>query len=199
MSHSFNQKVVIPMNPSTQLPPLDDASFRDVLNQSARFLQSNRAEEAFALLSQLHAQRPDDPEVAVNLGGALILQAKWRQAVRVLEPAAQRHPQHVMLWINLAAAQLGHLDLAGPQQQRRAIAAYERALALDPKAPNVHYHLGLIHKEQGKLPEAIGYFRQALAINPADRDAAHWIKRLEHILEQVKGQEQPGDDKDGGA
>lgn len=181
------------MSQKPQLPPLDDASFREALNQSAQLLQSNRAEEAFDLLSQLHEQRPDDPEVTVNLGGALIMRAKWRQAARLLEPATRRHPDHVMLWINLAAAQLGHLELAGPQQQRRAIASYERALALDPKAPNVHYHLGLIHKEQGKLPEAIGYFRQALAVNPGDRDAARWIQRLEQILAQVESQKKQGE------
>jgi tetratricopeptide (TPR) repeat protein len=42
----------------------------------------------------------------------------------------------------------------------------------------VHYHLGLIYKERGDLSRALAYFQEALAVNPNDRDALHWIERL---------------------
>jgi hypothetical protein len=63
--------------------------------------------------------------------------------VRVLSKAAELHPDNAMLWSNLGAAHLGRLELAGPQQQQRAIGAYARALEVDPAVHNVNYHLGL--------------------------------------------------------
>jgi tetratricopeptide (TPR) repeat protein len=88
-------------------------------------------------------RRQSNLDVAINLGGAYILLAKWNKAVRVLSKAAELHPDNAMLWSNLGAAHLGRLELAGPQQQQRAIRAYARALEVDPAVHNVNYHLGL--------------------------------------------------------
>ena len=83
-----------------------------------------------------------------------------------------------MLWINLGAAELGTLESAGPKQQDRAIAAYQHALQNDPMAPNVHYHLGLIYKERGELVRASAFFQRAMEVNPADNDAARWLRSI---------------------
>jgi tetratricopeptide (TPR) repeat protein len=97
-----------------------------------------------------------------------------------------------MLWTNLAAAQLGRLEVAGPRQQEKAIAAYQMALKADPEAPNVHYHLGLIYKERGELNRAGAFFQRALEVNPGDRDAQLWLHRITQLLhaEQQQRQEQ---------
>ncbi|HRJ41914.1 MAG: tetratricopeptide repeat protein [Caldilineaceae bacterium] len=152
--------------------------YRSALNSSARLLRANRPGEAVEILTPLQQQFPNDPDIAINLGGALILQRKWDQAVRVLLPAARQHMGNAMLWTNLAAAYLGRLEIAGPKQQQQAINAYEQALRADPQAPNVHYHLALIYKEQGNLSRAAALFQRALEIKPGDRDAASWLERL---------------------
>ena len=85
-------------------------------------------EEAATLL-------PDNVDVAINLAGADILQRQYKQAVPILKRASELAPTNAMVWINLAAAHLGRLELSGPQQQERAIAAYERALKLIPAPP----------------------------------------------------------------
>jgi len=161
--------------------PLDD-SFHQALNSSARLLRANRPGEAAVLLLPLHQQHPTHPDVAINLGGALILQRKWKQAVQVLLPAARLNMNNAMLWVNLAAAHLGRLETAGPKQQQQAISAYEQALRADPKAPNVHYHLGLIYKEQGNLSRAAALFQRALDVNPNDKDAKMWLERLSQLI-----------------
>jgi tetratricopeptide (TPR) repeat protein len=158
------------------MPETDE--FRRQLRASARLLQENRPAEALEILLPLYNAAPTDPDVAINLGGAYILQRKWNRAVRVLRQAADTHPDNAMLWTNLAAAYLGNLALAGPQHQKQAIAAYERVLEIDANAPNVHYHLGLIYKERGELAQARHYFARALEVNPLDRDARTWLKRL---------------------
>ena len=159
-----------------------DRTLRDALNQSARLLQQNRPGEAIEKLVPLQKRYDGDPDVAINLGGAYILQRKWDKAVSVLEPASAQNPDNIMIWTNLGAAYLGRLETAGPQHQKRAIAAYERALQIDPNAPNVNYHLGLIYKERGELLRAITFFERAREVNPTDRDAQYWSERLDQIL-----------------
>jgi tetratricopeptide (TPR) repeat protein len=161
--------------------------FRRQLRTSARLLQEKRLDEALEILLPLYNATPTHADVAINLGGAYILQRKWNRAVRVLSPAAEAHPSNVMVWTNLAAAYLGNLELAGPQQQQQAITAYERVLAIDPQAPNIHYHLALIYKERGDLPQARLYFTRALAVNPLDRDARYWLNRLGAAAESAEG------------
>lgn len=154
------------------------SEFWQALRESARLLQANRPADAIELLEPLYRQAPMQADVAINLGGAYILQRKWNRAVRVLSQAAEANPHNCMVWMNLAAAHLGALETAGPEQQRRAIAAYEQVLVLDPQAPNVHYHLGLIYKELGELERAAAYFQEALAVAPHDRDARRWLDQV---------------------
>lgn len=161
------------MTEANALPDLPKA-----LYDSAKLLQQNRPEEAAALLEPHHQEAPTHPDLAINLGGAYILQQMWDRAVRVLSKAADANPENAMLWVNLGAAHLGNLQTSGPKQQERAIRAYERALTIDPAAPNVHYHLGLIYKARGELNRAIAFFQRALEIQPTDRDAQYWIEQL---------------------
>jgi len=148
------------------------------INESAKLLRQNRPDEAIAILEPLYKRTPTQPDIAINLGSAYILQRKWDRAVRVLTKAADANPENAMIWVNLAAAQLGNIKTAGPHQQERAIRAYERALQITPAAPNVHYHLGLIYKERGELDRAITFFQRALEVRATDADARYWIDKL---------------------
>lgn len=152
--------------------------FHRALTEGAWLLRQNRPAEAMNRLLPLYEMAPTNADVAINLGGAYILQGKWNKAVDVLSKAAEIHPDNAMLWINLGAAHLGHLKLAGPKQQLRAIRAYERALEIDPKAPNVHYHLGLIYKDRREFDQAVRCFENALTVNPGDADAQYWLNWL---------------------
>jgi tetratricopeptide (TPR) repeat protein len=88
--------------------------------------------------------------------------------------------------------------LSGPQQQARAIRAYERALEIDPKTPNIHYHLGLIHKDRGDLERSATAFRQALEVDSSDRDARLWLDRIDEIRRaQAAGERVDGDGASG--
>jgi len=160
--------------------------FNRALAEGAWLLSANQPEAALEKLLPLYEQAPTNADVAINLGGAYVLLARWNKAVRVLGKASELHPENAMLWINLAAAHLGRLELAGPQQQERAIRAYHRALAVHPTAPNVHYSLGLIHKERGELHRAIEYFEQALLVDAADHDARRWLVRLTAIVQAAQ-------------
>jgi tetratricopeptide (TPR) repeat protein len=150
----------------------------DLLGEGARLLAQNRPGEAASRLEQAAALLPEDPDVAINLGGAYVLQRRYNKAVALLEQASLAAPDNAMVWTNLAAAYLGSLELSGPQQQSKAIAAYERALQIDPAAPNVHYNLGLIYNDRQERTQAAYWFTRALEVNPGDRDARQWLARL---------------------
>jgi tetratricopeptide (TPR) repeat protein len=85
-----------------------------------------------------------------------------------------------MIWINLAAAYLGRLENSSKEDQRKAIAAFERALIIDPDAPSVNYNLGLIYKQQGETEKAAAHFWRALDVDPSDKDARIRLNQLGH-------------------
>ncbi len=149
-----------------------------MINDSATLLRQNRPGEAATILEPLYKRTPTQPDIAINLGSAYILQRKWDRAVRVLTKAADANPENAMIWVNLGAAHLGNIKTAGPRQQDRAIRAYERALQIEPEAPNVHYHLGLIYKERGEVNRAIAFFQRALEVRATDDDARYWLDKL---------------------
>jgi tetratricopeptide (TPR) repeat protein len=95
-----------------------------------------------------------------------------------LEAATRLEPDNPMVWVNLAAAYLGKLPFATAERQERAIQAFERALMLDPAAPNVHYNLGLIYLERKDDVRAAFHFASALETDPNDRDAQYYLDDL---------------------
>lgn len=52
-----------------------------------------------------------------------------------------------------------------------AIAAYRKALKIDPKYAVAHYDIGLALDAQGKKTEAIAAYRRAIRFDPKDADA----------------------------
>ncbi len=175
--------------------------FQRTLNESARLLQQNLPRQAEERLSPLYEQAPRDADVAINLGGAYILQQRWQRAVEVLRPAAEAHGDNAMLWTNLGAAHLGILEQASPEQQAHAIRAYERALQANSQAPNVHYHLGLIYRERGELMRALTFFQRATEVNPADSDARYWLREITAQIAEARGQgsDQAGEERSNGS
>jgi Flp pilus assembly protein TadD len=175
----------------------DDLSFAEAMNRGAKLLEQGRPREALPLLYQAASKRPDDVDAAVNLGGAHIMLGRFEQAIAILEEAAEKEPENSKLWINLGAAYLGDRETATHKQQVDAIAAFERALELDPAAPSVNYNLGLIYRDREELETALVHFRRAAAINPLDRDARMLVQRLEELRDQG-GDRVPESPDDGG-
>ena len=163
--------------------PPPDAGQRDdevkrLIGDGARLLAAKRPGEAIVKLEAALQLDPGNVSASINLGGAYILQGKHDRAIAPLELASRREPDNAMIWSNLAAAYLGKLPFSTKDRQDRAITAYERALALDPRAPNVHYNLGLIYAERNDATHAAAHFYRALETDPTDRDAQHWLDKL---------------------
>ena len=155
-----------------------EQQFKDQLVRGSQLLNSGKHKEALPLLERAHQLKPKHYEAALNLGGAYIMAGRFKQAVPILESAAELHPDEPQLWVNLGAAYLGNPVLATEDKQQKALAAFNRALLLNPFAPNVEYNIGLIHRDRGEIDLAIHAFKRALSTNPDDDDARHLIERL---------------------
>jgi tetratricopeptide (TPR) repeat protein len=152
---------------------------RRLLNEGARLLEQGKAEEAIAHLERAYHLDTRLVPTLINLGGAYVMAGRHKEAIPVLEAARDAEPDNAMIWINLGAAYLGNPVLASPEQQMLAIIAFQKALELNPAAPNVHYNLGLVFVDRKENDLAVAAFRQALRVNPLDRDAQRWLRRLE--------------------
>lgn len=151
---------------------------RQLVGEGAHLLSERRVTEAVGLLTEAWGLDPGNASAAINLGGAYILLGKHGKAVPVLEAAVRLEPNNAMVWVNLAAAHLGKLPFATVEQQDKAIVAFERALALNPITPHVHYNLGLIYLERNDSAQAAAHFRAALDVDPFDADARHWLEQI---------------------
>jgi tetratricopeptide (TPR) repeat protein len=163
-----------------------------ILNSGADHLRAGEPEKALPLLRRARELLPEDVPTAINLAGAYILLGRYQEAIPILEQALAHEPENEMIWTNLGAAYLGHPGGAGEEQQHKAIEAFERAVEINPDAPNVHYNLGLIHRERGETEQAMRRFRHALQVNPHDRDARRALRRLEGERDSAREQEPDG-------
>jgi tetratricopeptide (TPR) repeat protein len=164
-------------------PPAIDRSRRErarrLLNRGAELLQAGQVEKAVSPLKRAHKLDPESVPILLNLGGAYVMVGQHKRAIPLLEEAREAEPENAMIWINLGAAYLGNPVVATPEQQMQAIGAFERALELNPAAPNVHYNLGLIYVDRDDLDLAAAAFERAIQINPLDRDARNWLRKIE--------------------
>jgi tetratricopeptide (TPR) repeat protein len=161
--------------------------FFDLLRRGTEALQQGEVAKATQFLEQAHELDRDNQDAALNLGGAYILSKKFPQAVAILKPLSERDPHNPMVWTNLGAAYLGNPILAKDGEQQRAIAAFERAIELDPAAPNVAYNLGLVHLDRQENERALHWFERAIQANPNDRDARRFVEQLS---ENIRGEEE---------
>lgn len=152
--------------------------FFDLLRRGTQALHRGQLGDAVRLLESAHRLDAANEDAALNLGGAYILSKKFKRAVAILEPLSERRPDNPMIWTNLGAAYLGNPVLASDEDQQRAIAAFERAIALNPATPNVAYNLGLIYRDRREHATAVYWFRLAIQANPNDRDARYYVEQL---------------------
>lgn len=157
-----------------------EAAFRSSMQQGTALLTQGKPADALPLLQKAHRLKPDNPDVALNLGGAFIMTGRHRHAVAILEQAVNRTPANAQLWVNLGAAYLGNPITATSERQQKALHAFHKALEIDPLAHSVAYNIGLIHRDRGEIDLAIAAFRRAVLADPRDRDAQRLLERLKN-------------------
>ncbi len=95
---------------------------------------------------------------AAPSGGAPLSQDQSQQLAALIQ-ATETTPDNVNAW-----TQLGHFYFDSGQH-RKAIAAYEKSLALDDSRPDVWTDLGVMYRRAGEPQKAIEEFDRALTLN----------------------------------
>ncbi|MGD0650692.1 MAG: tetratricopeptide repeat protein [Verrucomicrobiia bacterium] len=141
-----------------------------------------------------------------NLGAALKLAGKRKEAVREFGEAVRLNPNDGYAQINLGTALLEvgkfpdairHLEQAvrikpdsviahnvlgvaflNAGEIQKATAQFERALELDPDSADPHYNMGLVLRKAGKAQDAIAQFEQAVRLKPDFTKAKQELAQL---------------------
>jgi TolB-like protein len=96
-------------------------------------------------------------------------------AIKMLEKSAEMDPKYALTWAYLGQSytSAATFELGGREQYRKAQAAYERALALQPKQIEANMFLANLLIDTGKVEQAMPLLREALKTNP-NQAAVHW-------------------------
>jgi len=100
--------------------------------------------------------KPDDTQIHLQLGNALVRQNRFADAIATYHNALQYHPDNFEIHLELGKI------LEKEQKWEEAIAAYQRAIELNPNHALAHQHLGDALADRGQLHEASVCYRRAL-------------------------------------
>ncbi|MBX3454127.1 tetratricopeptide repeat protein [Ferrovibrio sp.] len=119
------------------------------------------------------ALRPGHKAASLPLAELLLARGDAAGAAMVLAPMLQQHPDSIRGWALMGAACMALGNLAGAE------AAYGQVLRFKPDEAVAFNGLGAIRQAQDRADEAIGFYRQALAVRPA---APEILKNLAFAL-----------------
>jgi DNA-binding winged helix-turn-helix (wHTH) protein/TolB-like protein len=96
-------------------------------------------------------------------------------AIKMLAKSTEIDPNYAPAWAYLGASYTSDaaFEFGGREQYRRAQAAYERALAIQPSQLDAHIFLANLLVDTGKVEQAIPLLRDALKTYP-NQAAVHW-------------------------
>lgn len=102
-------------------------------------------------------------------------QHKFPLAIKMLEKSTEIDPNFALAWAYLGGSYTSDaaFELGGREQYRRAQAAYQRALAIQPSQLDARMFLANLLVDTGKVEQAIPLLRNALALNP-NYAPMHW-------------------------
>ncbi len=99
----------------------------------------------------------------------------YASAVQVLERSASEAPDYALTWAHLGRAYTteASLQFGGREMYRKALAAYQKALALNPALINARIYMSNLFTDTGRAEEAVPLMRGALQNNRNNAEA-HW-------------------------
>jgi tetratricopeptide (TPR) repeat protein len=117
-------------------------------------------------------QRPDDPNILTNLGGALYDSGATEEAFACLRRATRLAPAQASNWFNLGKALKLQWQLGEAEQ------ALRRTIALDERHVTARITLADIFTIRGDIPDAVAEYRKVLALQPDQAQAWHALANL---------------------
>ncbi len=127
--------------------------------------QEAQTERAVEMLDAATAQFPDEVEYLYERARLLIAANRKRDALPLLEHAANQSSADERVFNALGVAREGSGD------HERALQAFAQAIARDPKFAVAHANYGQLARSMGRIKEGIDALRRAVALAPKDASA----------------------------
>ena len=138
-------------------------SIREVVDAVLTLAQAGRLDEAEKLCRGRLAGSPDDVNLVAVLGAVLTRQGEYDEAQGYLERATELEPRFAKPYEDLGAL---YLETNRPAA---AIAAFEAAVRLDPRAASAFYGLATALEREGRREEAEAARARFLALSPGGK------------------------------
>ena len=141
-------------------------------NLSAFLIDVGRNDEAIVILKKLLTIDPDNYPDNNNMGEAYLNKGDRVHAEVFLAKACQLRPTPAKLFqLGAVRFNIGRMEAAEP--------SFTQAIAMDGRAPQYHYALGLTLERLGQPKRAISAFEEELAIDPGDTKSREELARLQ--------------------
>lgn len=152
---------------------------KDAIEQAFALHRAGDLKTAESVYDQILCQI-DEPDLNVcfGLGTLLVSQQKYGQGLSYLKQVMKAAPNFAPGWTNIGCA-YKHLG-----KDELALAAYEKAFALEPEQPDILAGIAGFWINKGQAAKVIEYANRALALDP-NHDAAHMHLAL-GLMEQGK-------------
>jgi DNA-binding winged helix-turn-helix (wHTH) protein/TolB-like protein len=126
---------------------------------------------------RLKSDKPIDPlAYEYYLRGVdLYARSDFPMAVKMLEKSAEIDPSYGLTWAYLGRSHNANasFQFGGREHYRKAQAAFERALLLQPAQIEAHIYMANLFTDTGRVERAVPLLREALKTNPNHAEV-HW-------------------------
>ncbi len=141
--------------------------------------------EARSLVAEARALHPSHPLAIRKLGILLLRLREWNALADIARQALAVNEQDAIAWLGLAAAQLRR---GKPDE---AVEAATRAIGLKYFLPDAHFVLARGLLAQGRWEEASEAMQAMLKLQPNNRVAATYYKRMAQANNPANGRPEP--------
>jgi tetratricopeptide (TPR) repeat protein len=177
-----------------QSPSLPGAS----LNLALAYYKMGRIGDAAKQLAQLHAEAPMNQQATLLLGDCYLRMGQNKEVIKLLQPSKRDHPDDLAIAYLLGTALIrdnqaergqilvdrilrngesaeAHLMLGSAKMQVKEFAGardeFAKAVALNPKLPDVHVLYAQSLQVTGDPDGALNEFKAELAVDPYNFDS----------------------------
>jgi len=175
---------------SAAIEVLEKAVGLDAKNPDSWFLlgdlysDSGKSEEAINAYRKSLTLRTDQKEIRLNLGVLYAEKEMYAEAMTELRQAVALDSNYALAWSNIALA------AEKLEDDKEAIAAHERLIALGGGTAYNHFHLGVLYAKNDQPDPSIDAFAKAIELEPEKyrRILKEELKNVRSALDGIRFQ-----------
>ncbi|QYK52153.1 MAG: tetratricopeptide repeat protein [Fimbriimonadaceae bacterium] len=141
------------------------SSFATELQAALGHQREHRHHMAEPIYEKILAHDPENLDALYLLSTVKLGHQEYDEAVQLLKHLTMAHPQFAEAWSSYGSA------LTGLGELEEAMAAFHRALDINPSLSDTHYHLAQLHFALKEWRSAAEHFRLAVGYDPSHAQA----------------------------